>query len=154
MTDDARIIGSEKVTCVFGYWPTFHDAEVLWLHLDRRGSESGEGPTLEALVHGFEMTREVDPAGYFVLRHHLLVHFRFSGVTELKVDDLNQQNVLFELRISAVNDEQAEGSPLSVVFGSTWGVGATFRCDRAAVVSVEPCDESGNPIRPGPALAQ
>lgn len=149
MTSSELIIGSEKVTSIFGYWPSFHDAEVIWLHLDRRESELGEGPTVEALVHAFEMTREVDPAGYFVLRHHVLVHFRFSAVAELKVDNLNQQNVLFELRINGVQEEQSEEGRLSVDFSSTWGVGATFRCNRAAVLSVESCNKDGMPVRPG-----
>lgn len=144
MTD--LIIDSEKLTSVFGYWPSFHDAEVIWLRLDRRGSELGEGPTLEAQVFAFEMTRDVDPAGYFVQRHHVLVHFRFSGVAELKVDDLNQQNVLFELRINAVRDEQSDGRRLVVDLSSTWGVGATFRCEKAAVLSVEACDKDGVPV--------
>jgi hypothetical protein len=84
-------------------------------------------PRAKPLIHVFEMTRDVDPAGYFVLHHHVLVHFRSSGVTELKVDDLNQQNVLFELRITGLRDEQSEVGCLNVDFSSTWGVGATFR---------------------------
>jgi hypothetical protein len=150
MADHKLILGSEKLTSVFGYWPSFHDAEVIWLRVDRRGSELGEGPTLEAQVFAFETTGDVDPAGYFVQRHHVLVHFRFSGVAELKVDDLNQQNVLFELRISGVGDEQSEERRLAVDFNSTWGVGATFRCEKAAVMSVEACDKDGVPVRPGP----
>jgi hypothetical protein len=29
---DSLIVGSEKLTTIFGYWPSFHDAEVSELH--------------------------------------------------------------------------------------------------------------------------
>jgi hypothetical protein len=45
----ARIAGAEKLITVFGYWPSFHDAEVLWIELRRRPCGEGYGPTLEAL---------------------------------------------------------------------------------------------------------
>ena len=31
-----RIEGAEKLTGVFGKWPSFHDANVIWVRLDRR----------------------------------------------------------------------------------------------------------------------
>jgi Immunity protein 50 len=32
---DSLIVGSEKLTKIFGYWPSFHDAEVLDFHFWR-----------------------------------------------------------------------------------------------------------------------
>jgi hypothetical protein len=44
---------------VFGQWPSFHDAEVLALRLDR-GDDSTDpqsmGPRLEADIYVFELT--------------------------------------------------------------------------------------------------
>ena len=45
----AGIENIDSVTRIFGYWPSFHDAEVLWIELRRRPCGEGYGPTLEAL---------------------------------------------------------------------------------------------------------
>ena len=86
------------------------------------------------------MTDEVDAAGYFVLRNNVLVHLRFAGVENLKLDDFNQQNALFELTISK---EEGAGRAFRVVFDASWGVGAEFSCDAVAVLSVQPCNKEG-----------
>src|SRR5688572_8360888 len=96
-----RIAGADKLLAVFGYWPSFHDAEVVRITLDRR-SPAGElvDPTLDALIHTWEMTDAVNEAGSYVLRHHVLVHLRFQGIDELQLEAFNHQNVLFGLTIA------------------------------------------------------
>ena len=55
-----------------GRWPSFHDAEVFEVQFDRGHVEPEkslyEFPTLTLKIHLWEMTREVDQSGYFVLR--------------------------------------------------------------------------------------
>ncbi len=46
-----KIAGAERVLDIFGAWPSFHDAEVLSLRLDRSGLSGG--PELEAEIHVF-----------------------------------------------------------------------------------------------------
>lgn len=59
------IENQELVTEIFGEWPSFHDAEVVSLRLDRQGEGGGEdGPTLDAAIHVWRTTEEVDPRGY------------------------------------------------------------------------------------------
>jgi hypothetical protein len=79
----AEIAGAELLTRVFGYWPSFHDAEVVRVALSRAPAYR-EGAFLEADVHAFEMTSDVDERGYFVLRHHVLVSFRFEAVGQTR----------------------------------------------------------------------
>src|SRR5690349_8078454 len=88
------IAGAHKLVEVFGYWPSFHDSEVLWVRLDRKPTGDGYGPTLEVLVHTFEMTSEVNSGGHYVLRNHVLVHLQFLDVVELHMDGFNHQNAL------------------------------------------------------------
>ena len=84
-----RIEGAEKLVAVFGYWPSFHDAEVLWLKMDRKPvREDIFGPTLEMMVHTFEMTSEIGPDGAYVLRYHVLVYLRFYLVNQVKLENL------------------------------------------------------------------
>ncbi len=141
-----RISGAEKLVAVFGYWPSFHDAEVIWLKLDRRPIDNGFGPTLEIQIHAFEITKEVNDQGYYVLRHHVLVRLRFLDVVELRVDDFNRQNVLFGLEISDLHERQWEHIFFQVRFYSSHGMGASFQCHAIEVVEVTACNEKGIPM--------
>ncbi len=40
---ESLIAGSEKLTKIFGHWPSFHDAEVLDLHFARGNVEPEKG---------------------------------------------------------------------------------------------------------------
>lgn len=148
-----RIAGAAQLMDVFGYWPSFHDAEVQWLRLDRRAHGEGcYGPTLEAMVHAFEMTNEVSADGYYVLRQHVLVHLRFLDAVELQLDGFNYQNALMGLTLTDLRDSQMEHVRWAVHFGSAFGVDASFQCYAVEVVSVVPCNVDGEPIHaePGP----
>src|SRR5205814_3621210 len=92
-----RIAGAEKLIAIFGSWPAFHDAEVVWMRLDRRPQGTDRGPTLEVLIHVFEMSGEVSPDNYYVQHNHSLVHLRFQEVVELRLEGFNHQNALFGL---------------------------------------------------------
>ncbi len=154
MEDVDRIAGAEQLVAVFGYWPSFHDAEVLWLRLDRQAIGEGcYGPTLEALVHAFEMTSEVGADGHYVLRHHVLVHLRFSEVVELRLDGFNHQNALMGLTLTDLRDRQMERVKWAVRFDSAFGVDASFQCYAVQVVSVVPCNKAGQPIQTEPRAA-
>jgi hypothetical protein len=121
-----RIAGAEKLLAVFGKWPSFHDAEVVRINLDRRSPDSEHEPILEALIHTWEMTREIDAAGFYGTRHHALVHLRFRGFDELQLEGFNHQNVLFDLSISDVKDRQADQLYFQVEFNPSHGLGALF----------------------------
>ena len=145
------IEGAGKLLAIFGYWPSFHDAEVLWIRLDRKpAADSDYGPTLEALIHAFEMTSEIDPKGYYVLRHHVLVHLRFREVVGLRMEHFNHQNVLSGVNFTEVQVPQMERIKerikWDVVFGSSYGVDASFRCFAIEVIGVDPCTKDGKPI--------
>jgi hypothetical protein len=137
------IIGREKLVSVFGYWPSFHDAEVIGLQLDRSGSELGHGPTLTLAIHVFEITREVTSSGCLALRHHVLVRFRFSGVVEMAFENFNHQNVLWELSIKDIRDRQMEWIGFEVRLSTSHGLEGEYKCFRAEVASVEPWEGGG-----------
>ena len=151
LEDFGSINGAEQLVSIFGYWPTFHDAEVLWMRLDRRPAGEGDyGPTLEALVHAFEMTPEVGSDGHYVLRHHVLVHLRFQEVVELRLDGFNHQNALMGLTFTDLRDGQMERVKWAVRFDSAFGADASFQCLAVEVVNVAPCSKAGDPIHAEP----
>lgn len=145
MNGTDSILGAEKLVSIFGYWPSFHDAEVVWMKLDRRPHAEGYGPTLEALVHTFEITSEVGSNGSYVLRHHVLIHLRFSDVVELRLEGFNFQNALMGLTFAGLRERQWEHIHFQVRFDSSHGVDASFQCHAVEVLSVTPCNSSGEP---------
>jgi hypothetical protein len=82
--------GAEKLYAWFGYWPSFHDAEVVEMHLSRSSSSS-------LAVHTWEMTSEVDKQGYYALTKHIVVEFVLKGISSLDLSGFNHQNVLSDL---------------------------------------------------------
>jgi hypothetical protein len=80
-----------------GQWPTFHDAEVLSIHLNRH-----EASTIR--IHTWRNTRRVGAEGYFICDKHVIVTFVLDGVQDIELAGFNHQNVLTSLAIEAVDD--------------------------------------------------
>lgn len=145
-----RINGADKLIRVFGYWPSFHDAEIVWLRLDREPVLEGLfGPTLETLIHTFEITSEVGRDGTYVLRHHVLAHFRFHQVADLKMEDFNHQNVMFGLSITDIRERQMETIDFEVTLSSSFGLCGSFHCKRVELMEVTPCSKDAKPLADG-----
>ena len=79
MTPHAPIVGADRLTGHFGGWPSFHDAEVVRLVLDRHGTD---GPTAELVVHVWSVGAEVDPDGRFPRREHALVRLLLERIAD------------------------------------------------------------------------
>ena len=87
------ISGAEELFDWFGYWPDFHDAEVLKFHIEL-GAESS------LLLHAWEMTNTITPEGFYELRKHVVVEFVLGEVTNLNLQDLWEHSILLSLVIS------------------------------------------------------
>jgi hypothetical protein len=133
MDHQAQIQNSDLLTDIFGRWPSFHDCEVLRILLDR----DDRWPYLEAAIHVFEMTPQIE-GGAYVLKNHTLVTIRFIEIYQLKLDDFNHQNVLWGLNIADISNRQMERINFEVSFGGTFGVSADFQCNAIRVESVVP----------------
>ncbi|WP_249406579.1 Imm50 family immunity protein [Rhizobium sp. CFBP 13726] len=83
----SSLVGGDELLAWFGQPPTFHDAEIVSLSLNRSGVS-------ELKVHGWIMTDEVDPRGYIVLDKHAVVTFKFTGIMDLQLDGFSSQNVI------------------------------------------------------------
>jgi hypothetical protein len=124
-----------QLESIFGRWPSFHDAEVLRLSLDRSGED---GPTLDVVIHVFEMTSEVDAKGFYILKKHTEVTFRFTHIVLLQMQWFNDQNVLSSLEVAELDATANEGRRFRVAMRSSWGLEAEFECQRAIVLNVRP----------------
>lgn len=132
----------ERLTALFGHWPSFHDAALTALRLDATGVD---GPSLEADLDVFETLPEVDERGYFRLSQRARTTLRFGRVARLELGNFADQNALFDLELAPA--EPGEHDPywgpeygtrrFRVRWPSGVGCEAAFLCDSVAVVAAE-----------------
>ena len=132
------IQNAQALISIFGEWPSFHDAEIISISLSRHFKE---GASLEATIHLWQMTSEVDANGYFITKNNTLVVLCFDNIILDLLENFNHQNVLSELSISEINllENGNRGSEYEVVFDSSFGCGAVFKCQSIQVVSAQAC---------------
>lgn len=131
----AEFENAELLTSIFDGWPSFHDAEVLRLSLDRSGVD---GPILEVAIHLFRSSSEVDAKGYYVRRHHTEACLKFTEVVLSRCQWFNHQNVLQSLDVEDLSPSEHEGRRFRVTMPSSYGLECEFECKRAIVSAVRP----------------
>jgi hypothetical protein len=94
------IPGADAVSRFFGRWLSFHDAEILTLHIDRESKRSF------LRIRAFTTTDQTDAAGHFVRDRDALVRFDFSGIRAMRIEGeaADAQNVVQSLTIEQVDD--------------------------------------------------
>ena len=129
MFEAPDIPGAPDVIAWFGHWPTFHDAEVLSITLNRAGES-------RVVIHVSELTR------------HAIVTFCLEGfpqdregVTNTRIDFFNYQNVLS----SASVKKATEGYEL--VLSGIFGVDGSIVSERMSV-KLEPGIPQDSSVRP------
>ena len=142
------IAGSAKLTSIFGNWPSFHDAEVHEILLDRGHVEPANAiydfPRITAKIHLWLLTSEVNEKGYYVTTKHTLATIRFYDVDDLKLEGFNHQNAIFGLGIEQKTRDQGPSPYFAVEFDPAFGISATFTCLRIEIVDAVPCDADGH----------
>jgi hypothetical protein len=131
MFEAPEVPGAKDVIAWFGYWPTFHDAEVLSISLHRLSG-------CRVSIHASEMTTEVDSSGHYVLAKHAIVTFLMegfpvgeSGISNTRIEFFNHQNVLSNARVN----KRPQGYEL--VLEGCYGVDGSIICERMSV-ALEP----------------
>lgn len=141
------IEGASKVIDAFGYFPTFHDGEIIELRLIRNTSPDESYPTVSITftLHGWEMTSELTAIGHFVLTKRHLIKFRFDHIDAVNLLHFNHQNVISELVITGI-DPPSGPARIKVEFGSCYGLEGGFTAVFGEVEGIVPCDENACPI--------
>ncbi|WP_026792820.1 Imm50 family immunity protein [Pleomorphomonas oryzae] len=91
------IPGGAELLAWFGQEPTFHDAEIISLFLNRSGVS-------ELKLHGWINTGDVGPDGSFVLAKQALVTFSLEKIMDLQLDGFSAQNVISGLELGYATD--------------------------------------------------
>jgi Immunity protein 50 len=119
-TEVEHIPGVAELHDWFGYWPGFHDAEIISLYLNRKGISS-------LRVHTWEMTKQVDEKGYYVLPKHIVVEFLLENVSALNLAGFSHQNVIFGL------DIEKTGSGFRLTLDECYGVAGSIEAERLSL---------------------
>ena len=131
----------ERLTAIFGRWPSFHDSEVIGIRLERSGRDEWEGPVAYVSVHVFEGYQDSDDSTEVKWRNHTIVTFRFASVVDLSLSGFNQQNAIQDLTFQSERLKKEEltwkGPAYRVNFQPAFGVGVSFVCRCIEVDTVE-----------------
>jgi Immunity protein 50 len=109
------IPGASEVVAWFGEWPSFHDAEVLSLHINR-----GETSVMRLRVS--KRGNALDSNGRFVREREAEVTFEFREIRlmQLHGEDVDSQNVIAALLLDRRDhDYRIDLSP-------SYGIGGYF----------------------------
>lgn len=134
------IENSRLLTDAVGFWPSFDDAAILRLQLDRTDGApwkpGSDSPTLDITVRLAE-------TGY------MLASLRFRNVENLQLSNFRYQNEILEIVFGRTPDRvDSEGrfwsEKLFVEIEAHCGMQAKFECKSAIVLSVIPCSKDGS----------
>ena len=92
------VAGAAQLHDWFGFWPSFHDAEIVSLVLNRTGVSLLQ-------IHTWHLTNELDEKGYFKCVKDVVVEFKMENIQLLKLEDFNFQNVIFGLELEKRGDD-------------------------------------------------
>ncbi|MGB8061766.1 MAG: Imm50 family immunity protein [Candidatus Sulfotelmatobacter sp.] len=114
------IVGARELLDWFGYWPEFHDAEVIRFHLELGGPSFLQ-------VHTWEMTNTVTAAGFYELRKHVEVEFLLNDVINVNLQDLREHSILLSLEITRSD------SGFRLDLSSAYGLCGTIEAQQVSV---------------------
>jgi hypothetical protein len=85
MTAHLLITDHERVTEVFGRWPSFHDGEVHRLLLDstHRAASGGRVATVELSVRGWNLAASLSDPGFYVQECDSVIEILFESVYDV-----------------------------------------------------------------------
>jgi len=141
-TPPTGVVNPEPLLSAFGFWPSFHDAEIHSAILDR-GNEV-EPPSITLVVHAFSCDGQVDENGFFRVVTSVLVTLKCSDVRESELVDLGHQNV-----ISSMGFESTAEGLVRLTLGECYGLSGSIVCSHVRIESVVPWQYS-TPDRPPP----
>ncbi len=139
MSTVEHIVGSEKLVAALGYWPSFHDAEVVSVSAQRALPVSVHHASVKLVVHVRKYeTRGEGTAQYEqVLVKSILASFLCTQVADLELSEFNHQNAINSLSVHEEPSADAPDSPLVLTIEPIWGVGGTVRCAMVELSTVE-----------------
>jgi len=92
--EQKEIENARLVTDHFGYWPTFHDSEIISITFERTLDKESSSAMLR--VYSFEMTDKVIGRHYQLIKH-CFVDIEIKDLIKIEIEGFNHQNALLAL---------------------------------------------------------
>ncbi|UOQ54900.1 Imm50 family immunity protein [Hymenobacter cellulosivorans] len=124
-----RISNHEIVREYFGYWPSFHDAEITKAAFE---ANPGYWPSATFTIAAFELTAEVDPKGHYQQTKQCTIELLFTGIREMELEGFSHQNVILSLEI------EESGSHIQCTINPSVGLDAFLIAEKVSVLSLTP----------------
>ena len=87
-----RIVNHHFVTDHYGYWPEFHDAEIISVYCNRNAENYS--PSIEFKIQVSEITNKIIGTHYKLIKHSI-IEIELLDVVEMDMKGFNMQNVAF-----------------------------------------------------------
>ena len=114
------IAGAQELYDWFGYWPDFHDAEIIKFHLEL-------GVPSSLVIHTWQMTNRVNAQGYYELTKHVIVEFVLDGISTLNLQDPWARSILLDLVI------EKDESGFRLILWSAYGLSGIIEAHRVSL---------------------
>lgn len=140
------IAGYQEVLAAFGLWPSFDEAEVLRMLLDRTRVDTRgiPYPSIELELRAWHLLQSGPGEYVFDGKRSSVIHFLFEQVYDVQLGGLNHQNVLSSLRFRPIEDRPwTASSGLGVQLEECFGLSGCFKAGSAKVLAIKPCGAAG-----------
>lgn len=133
MEAPACVQNAEKVIDTLGYWPGFHDAEVISVSASRSSTAHFSSPFARLCVNvrHYHAVGEGTADYEIVCSASFLIEFLFNDLRYLSLEEFNHQNVIDSIEFTVMEDQLIE-----VNITSIWGLGGVIRCTGVEVADV------------------
>lgn len=131
MTAHENVIGCNLITAIYGYWPSFHDSDVLGIFF---GVENNLGRlTIYSIVSVNH--RGQDNPNWTADGPDCIIDFRCSDILKMTVDidNMGRGTLVDEIKIETCNDSDIRFNLIPLA-----GFDVDFTCRSVEIVGVRP----------------
>jgi hypothetical protein len=127
----ASIPGGPELLAWFGHVPSFHDAEIISLHLNRTGPST-------LCIHTWDTTGTVDSKGFYIHEKDAVVTFTLEEIENLELEGFSHQNVLGGLELNRIEASTSGRQGIrpdlyETVLHPCYGLAGTIRARRVSL---------------------
>lgn len=118
------IQNSKIIYDYFGYFPNFHDDEILSVYLER------SSPDIEVLIKSSQRLSKADIEKDVI--KNCKIKLKFSRIKEMELKDFNNQNVIYDILFEQSEDE------IKTRIRSSYDLEGSIISSEVSVISLDP----------------
>ncbi len=120
-----KIIGKQIVEDYFGYFPTFHDSEVIEFYLNRTKI------TAKILIYTFDTDNEINGSRNYRKKNECFISLEIENINDISLKGFNHQNVLDRIRFIDTDDNK-----IKIIFDECFGLSGYIIAEQISIVSL------------------